>query len=412
MVSNNNKITVGVILDKRGDPPYVSVNKLWRETVDIISQKYNTVILSVYSYNVENNAEYREFVDKIDVLFLLSPYYTIDRSYKDFPVVFYGLGSMQKGGAWLVDNHDSFRAYDKVILNCTSCMNIFDMLVKEHSISSVMIPFGVDNDVFRLRDKSEVREKYNIPKDTFVIVYAGRINHQKNPLMLLSALGELSRRYSELFFMFVGSFDDFYIPEFNHGKVADIKEKFMAAVERFGIASKVKLFETQNDKNDYAEILSLADIGINITTLISENFGYAPVEMQACGLPVIGTAWGGLKDTIIDEVTGYKIETVQSRYGARINYEQLKNRIEILICDEKLRKEMSHNAIINVRNKYSFSTFTRNICNIINETYSAFSLGDHRHTGYSVDSSIRDMMAKIHKEYRDDRHVSWVMSLS
>lgn len=172
---------------------------MWRETVDIISQKYNTVILSVYSYNVENNAEYREFVDKIDVLFLLSPYYTIDRSYKDFPVVFYGLGSMQKGGAWLVDNHDSFRAYDKVILNCTSCMNIFDMLVKEHSISSVMIPFGVDNDVFRLRDKSEVREKYNIPKDTFVIVYAGRINHQKNPLMLLSALGELSRRYSELF---------------------------------------------------------------------------------------------------------------------------------------------------------------------------------------------------------------------
>lgn len=74
-------------------------------------------------------------------------------------------------------------------------------------------------------------------------------------------------------------------------------------VEEFNLNSRIIMFDTQNISQTYAEMICLADIGINLTTLISENFGYTPVEMQACGLPVIGTDWGGLKDTIVDNVT-------------------------------------------------------------------------------------------------------------
>ncbi len=296
-VMNRDKLlTIGIIMDKRGDPPYVSVSKLWKETIDIISHRYNTEIFEVDSYFVENNDRYKEFVDKIDLLILLSPYYTIDRNYKKFPVVFYGLGSLQKGGAWLVDNYYSFRTCDNVILNCKSCVDIFDILVKKQTLNRTLIPFGVDTDVFKpSENKNLLRDKYNISHDSFVVVYSGRINHQKNPMMLLSVLRDLSSKYSELVFMFVGSFDNFYIPDFNdnNDNLIDIKEVFTKKVEEWKLSSKIIMFEMQNDKEKYAEILSMADIGINLTTLISENFGYTPVEMQAFGLPVIGRTSGG-----------------------------------------------------------------------------------------------------------------------
>ncbi len=407
MNNQDNTITVGIIIDKRGDPPYVSVNKLWKETADIIAEKYNVVVFEVDSYYIENDDKYKRFVEKIDLLFLLSPYYTIDRSYKEFPVVFYGLGSLQKGGAWLVDNHDSFRSYDKVILNCTSCMNIFEKLVKEQSLSSVLIPFGVDTDVFLpSSDKAVLREKYNIPKDSFVVVYSGRINHQKNPTLLLSALRDLKEKYSKLFFMFIGSFDNFYIPEFNENKTIDIKNVFLSEVEEYELSSCIALFKTQDNRKKYSELLSLADIGINVTTLISENFGYTPVEMQACGLPVIGTSWGGLKDTIIDGETGFLIETVHSSFGARINFEQLKNRIELLINDDKIRKEMSLNARKNAEKNYSSKLFSNNINNLIKETLFLFK-SNRSNNDYYVDISVKEMSRKIHCKYPENRHVSW-----
>ena len=408
MERKDKKITVGIILDKRGDPPYVSVNKLWRETVDIISQKYNTVILEVNSYFIENNDEYRRFADRIDILFLLSPYYTIDRTYKEFPVVFYGLGSIQKGGAWLADNHNSFRAYDKVILNCTSCMDIFDMLVMEQSLASVMIPFGVDTNIFKpALDKRLLRKKYNIPENAFIAVYAGRINHLKNPLILLSALRELRKKHKNVIFMFVGSFDDFYIPEFNENKITDIKDLFMFEVKKFGLDSGIILFETQNDNKKYAQLLSLADIGINATTLISENFGYTPVEMQACGLPIVGTAWGGLKDTIKDESTGFKIETVHSIFGARINFEQFKDRIELLITDNDMRNKMAQSARLNAENNYSRNVFAKNINYIIEETYTNFEECDHNQSDYMIDKRVKEVSEKIRSKYGNKRHVSW-----
>lgn len=400
-------LTIGIIMDKRGDPPYVSVNKLWKETTDIISDSFNTEVLEVDSFFIENNDEYRRFVDKIDLLFMMSPYYTIDRNYKKFPVVCYGLGSLQKGGIWLVDNHNSFRACDNIILNCRSCEEIFNRLIRNNSLKMSLIPFGVDTNVFKpAADKYNIRDKYGISHNSFLVVYSGRINHQKNPMMLLSVFRDLGKKYDNLTFMFVGSFDDFYIPDFYSENKVGIKKMFTEKAEEWGLSSKLIMFETQNDMNRYAEILSMADIGVNITTLISENFGYTPVEMQASGLPVIGTSWGGLKDTIKDSVSGYKIETVHSRYGSRINYEQLKNRIEKLINDEYLRKEMSINARINVENNFSKKIFAENLHNIIKDTYDDFCY-DSTIDDYFIDQSVENMSVLIHKKYGYSRHVSW-----
>ena len=401
------KIVVGIIFDKRGDPPYISVNKLWNETVSIIKEKFEVEIFEVDSYNVESNSEYREFVNKIDVLVLLSPYYTIDRTVKDFPVIFYGLGSMQKGGHWLVDNNDSFKSYDETILNCTACMDIFDNLVENDSIGHELIPFGVDTSIFYpIADKKQLRKKYNVPEDAFLMVYCGRINLQKNPTLLLSILRDLKCKYDNIMIMFIGSYDEFYISEFNNGEVPDIKMEFQKLIDEFEISDRIIFFETQNDARTYAEMINMADIGINMTTLISENFGYTPVEMQSCGLPVVGTDWGGLKDTIIDGVTGFKIETIHSHFGARINIEQAKDRIEYLINHPDKLVEMEKNARENVEKNFSKRNFAEKVQDLIVKTHNNF-LNNKKDVEVEVNPIMINMSENISELYGTGRHVSW-----
>ena len=57
---------------------------------------------------------------------------------------------------------------------------------------------------------------------------------------------------------------------------------------------------------------SAADIFTLLSDNIQESFGLAPVEALAAGLPVVGTDWDGLKDTVDHGVTGFRIPTLMA----------------------------------------------------------------------------------------------------
>lgn len=58
-------------------------------------------------------------------------------------------------------------------------------------------------------------------------------------------------------------------------------------------------------EDDLTTIVGHARAAIYVPT--DEDFGMSPVEAMAAGKPVIGVAEGGLKETVIDEATGYLI---------------------------------------------------------------------------------------------------------
>jgi glycosyltransferase involved in cell wall biosynthesis len=71
--------------------------------------------------------------------------------------------------------------------------------------------------------------------------------------------------------------------------------------EGHGVASRVS-FTGSLPRRAVASILRSADLVVCAPWY--EPFGIVPVEAMACGVPVVGTAVGGLLDTVVPGVTG------------------------------------------------------------------------------------------------------------
>uniref|UniRef100_UPI000B2FE3F3 glycosyltransferase n=1 Tax=Ralstonia sp. RL TaxID=1839756 RepID=UPI000B2FE3F3 len=80
--------------------------------------------------------------------------------------------------------------------------------------------------------------------------------------------------------------------------------RLMRLTEELGIADAVT-FTGQRRRGQLRYYYSAANVFV--TTPWYEPFGITPVEAMACGTPVIGTAVGGIKTTVVDGETGYLV---------------------------------------------------------------------------------------------------------
>jgi D-inositol-3-phosphate glycosyltransferase len=99
--------------------------------------------------------------------------------------------------------------------------------------------------------------------------------------------------------------------------------------ERVGVAGRVR-FSGRVGRTEASELLRSADIAVCVPWY--EPFGIVPLEAMACGVPVIGSAVGGLLDTIVDGSTGLH---VPPRDPAR-----LARAINQLVADARLRARL------------------------------------------------------------------------
>jgi hypothetical protein len=96
------------------------------------------------------------------------------------------------------------------------------------------------------------------------------------------------------------------------------------------------------------------DVLFHPTNSIDENFGYVPVEAMCCGVPVVGTAYGGLKDTILHGITGYTIPSWVTASGIRMDLVKAEAYLLQLLRNENERALMSKDAAAHARTNYSF----------------------------------------------------------
>lgn len=205
-------------------------------------------------------------------------------------------------------------------------------LKKEYRIKEerlVTIPRGCDPGYFKADGVSGARvqplvDQWNIPEDSPVILMPGRVTRWKGQAWLVEALGRLAAQEPELSWVciLVGPETDPSFARYVYRRAC-----------RLGIAERLRFV---GPCDDMAAAYTLATMVI-VPSLRPEPFGRVAIEAQMMGRPVIGTAHGGLLESIISDKTGILVPP----HDRDALMKAVKT---LLVADDDIKMAMNHDA--------------------------------------------------------------------
>lgn len=159
------------------------------------------------------------------------------------------------------------------------------------------------NDEFR----KNIRNKYNISDDTFLIGNVGRLVPQKNQLFLIEIMKEIVKKDLNTKLMIIGD--------------GELKEKLEQKIDECNLKNNVLLIEGKSNINEY-----YCAFDCFVLPSIYEGLGFVNIEAQVCGLNVI-TSTGVPQEAKITEHLEYlNLESDASMWATEIMKKKRKNR--------------------------------------------------------------------------------------
>jgi glycosyltransferase involved in cell wall biosynthesis len=146
-----------------------------------------------------------------------------------------------------------------------------------------LVPNGVDIAYLergRVSSKA-ARAQFGLPVDAPLIGYAGRMAPEKGIDLLLEALSQLSGVHAAIA---------------GQGPLAN---EMQAYARKLGVAERTHFL---GHLDDIRPLLWACDVYVQPSR--REAFGLAAAEASALGLPVVASRIGGLRDVVLDKVTG------------------------------------------------------------------------------------------------------------
>lgn len=239
-----------------------------------------------------------------------------------------------------------FRFFDKLIAKSATVILVDsksqrDFLLNENVItdskSRVLLDgsiCGVDIERFSPNDmtRNRVREILGINDNALMFIYLGRISLDKGILDLAHAFTNISRIRQDIHLVIIGPDED--------NLCDDIRAIGKDSINRIHILGYTDIPE------DY-----MAAADVFCLPSYREGFGSVVIEAGSAGIPSIGSRIYGVKDAIQDGVTGLLFEPR--------NIKDLENKMQILIDDPDLRKNMGMNASTYARTSFDERSITR-----------------------------------------------------
>ncbi|MFN2588613.1 MAG: glycosyltransferase [Actinomycetota bacterium] len=185
---------------------------------------------------------------------------------------------------------------------------------------------GVDHALFRPGPRSKARAALGLGEGP-VLLYAGRIQRLKGIELAIRAAGELRSALEQpLTFLVAGGASG----PAGATEVARLR----ALVVELGLDDVVR-FVGPVPHRELPVYYRAADVLVVCSH--SESFGLTALEAHSCGLPVVGTPVGGLSHVVVDERSGFLVDTRDPAVFAA--------RLKTLLTDGSLRARFADAAI-------------------------------------------------------------------
>ena len=213
----------------------------------------------------------------------------------------------------------------------------------------VVIPCGVDLELFRPIDREVARQKLGIEDGRQLFLFVGRLDPVKGLQVLLEAMCELTRRLrparaQDLSLAVIGGDRESHLEA-----LMDDLKCLRDISHDLGMDNLILFIGSRSQ-----EVLPYyysAAIACVMPSLY-ESFGMVALEAMACGTPVIASRVGGLTYTVRDGETGLLVPERDP--------EALADKLELVLVDECLRSRLGRRAA-QVAKGYSWSVVTEDV---------------------------------------------------
>ena len=179
-----------------------------------------------------------------------------------------------------------------------------------------IIPTGLVLEDFDVHDGSGFREKYGLGHREKVLLYVGRVAHEKNIDFLINAFAQLAQSQSDVKLVIAGEG-----PALKH---------LQNMVKQLGLASRVLFLGYLERETELIACYRASDIFVFASE--TETQGLVLLEAMACSMPVVSIASMGTQDVLKDG---------QGCLIAEMDIDNFCNKLELLLNDSDYAEQIS-----------------------------------------------------------------------
>ena len=187
---------------------------------------------------------------------------------------------------------------DHIIAECPQDRSDLLRLYGADGSRMSIVPCGFDAEEFRPMSRARARAELGLDPGEFIILQLGRLVPRKGVDNVIRALAHLPPDVPARVLVVGGESrepDEALTPEIG---------RLRAVAREAGVGHRVT-FTGQRQRSELRSYYAAANVFA--TTPWYEPFGITPLEAMACGVPVVGSAVGGIQYSVTDGVTGFLV---------------------------------------------------------------------------------------------------------
>ncbi|MGV8096405.1 MAG: glycosyltransferase family 4 protein [Mangrovibacterium sp.] len=244
---------------------------------------------------------------------------------------------------------ETYQMADHIIT--VTCHGKDHLIAKGVSKNKIRVIYnGIDPKQFDRGNSMNIKEKYGLTKNEHLVLFSGRIDHIKGLDYLSSAFNQLLKQIPACRLVIAG--------DGNFELLIKATSHFSSHVSFLGFIP-------------FEELVSLYHVStIGVIPSLEEHCSYVALEMLFCGLPVVASKLGGLKEIFIHKENAFLTDMVPDQtnlYKIAPDVEQLAGFMYELLGNEPLKQKFSQSAVTRANAMFTRDKMVDQYLKLINE---------------------------------------------